>query len=256
VNWAKRLEIPSGGVIQWLRGVGNRFSRGLGFTTDDKMYFIRNTSDDASGTVTYDMVIDGNGNVGIGTSNPGHSLDVAGGVALEDYIQAKTTAGLALRTYNNTTARVLVANNGNVGIGVASPAEKLDVDGTVRLRGLPTGSGTTVVADGNGRLLKQSSSRRYKTNIRSLEDNPEAVLSLRPVTFEWKQGGQEEVGLIAEEVDEVLGDLVLHDAEGRPDAVKYDKISLYLLAVVKELKSENEALRRRVDALERKMERD
>jgi hypothetical protein len=133
---------------------------------------------------------------------------------------------------------------GGVGLGTTSPSEKLDVDGTARLRGISASAGATYVhVDGNGKLWKIGSSKRYKTNIRDLEDNSDAVLRLRPVRFEWKTTGQEDIGLVAEDVQEALTDLVIYDEEGRPEAVKYDRVSLYLLPIVKDLKAENESLK-------------
>jgi hypothetical protein len=154
------------------------------------------------------------------------------------------------------TAMQINHETGNVGIGtnsVASPTEKLDVDGTARLRGLTASTGTTVVADGNGKLWKQSSSQRYKTNIQGLEYDADKVLDLRPVRFQWKTTGQDDIGLIAEEVEGIARDLVIYDQEGKPDAVKYDKVALYLLEIVKDLKSENESLKQRLDLLEKNM---
>ena len=45
-----------------------------------------------------------------------------------------------------------------------------------------------------------------------------------------------------------------YDNQGRPEAVKYEKVSLYLLGVVKELNAENQSLKNRVEALERAMD--
>jgi hypothetical protein len=151
------------------------------------------------------------------------------------------------------TAMHINHETGNVGIGTTAPTEKLDVDGTARLRRIAAGSGTAVVVDQNGKLWKQSSSQRYKTSIQDLRADPDKVLGLRPVRFQWTTTSQEDIGLIAEEVEGLLKDMVIYDQEGRPDAVKYDKVSLYLLQVVKDLKSENESLRQRVDALEKRM---
>ncbi|HVP09684.1 MAG TPA: tail fiber domain-containing protein [Phycisphaerae bacterium] len=133
----------------------------------------------------------------------------------------------------NNTDRMRITSNGNVGIGLTDPSERLDTDGTARLRGIPAGSGTTVVADANGKLWKQSSSRRYKTDIRDLSPQTDAVLDLQPVAFRWQTTGNDEIGLIAEDVAETLPELVVYDAKGQPDAVKYDKLALYLLDVVK-----------------------
>jgi parallel beta-helix repeat protein len=104
------------------------------------------------------------------------------------------------------------------------------------------------------------SSRRYKTNIEDLETDLDSVLKLRPVRFQWKTTGHEDIGLIAEEVAQVLGELVVYDGQDRPEAVQYDKLALYLLAVVKaqqqritaleESETQNKSLTRRVEALE------
>jgi hypothetical protein len=137
-----------------------------------------------------------------------------------------------------------------VGIHLIDPSEALDVDGTARLRGIGSGAGTTVVADSSGKLWKQSSSQRYKTNIETLDTGADAVLKLRPVRFEYKESGQKDIGLIAEEVEKISPDLVIYDGQGKPDAVKYDKVALYLLSVVKNQQKENEDIKNRLAAME------
>ena len=148
-----------------------------------------------------------------------------------------------------------------VGIATTSPSERLDVNGTARLRGIANGSGTTVVADNNGKLWKQSSSKRYKTNIETLATEAEDILQLRPVSFQHKSTGQSDIGLIAEEVEEQVKDLVIYDNQGRPDAVKYDRLAVLLLEVIKtqqqriadleEEVGQNKSLRERIEALEK-----
>lgn len=80
--------------------------------------------------------------------------------------------------------------------------------------------------------------------------NPEEVLRLNPVRFRWKRDGSPDVGLIAEEVDEVLKDLVTYNEKGKPEGVQYEKLSLYLLEVVKDQQKQIEALTRRISSLE------
>jgi hypothetical protein len=139
----------------------------------------------------------------------------------------------------------------NVAIGNITPTQKLDVAGTARLRGIgSSGSGTAVIADANGVLYKLSSSERFKENIRELKTDPQAVLKLQPKRFKWKSTGQEDVGLIAEEVEQQIPDLVIYDNEGRPDAVKYDAVTLYLLELVKEQQKKIETLEAKLDKLE------
>ena len=104
-----------------------------------------------------------------------------------------------------------------------------------------------VQVNSNGELCRLVSSARYKDNIAPLHVAPADVLRLQPVSFLWKGGGARDVGLIAEEVNGAIGDLVVRDAAGRPDAVKYDRVALYLLEVVK-------AQEKRIAALEKRLE--
>lgn len=60
------------------------------------------------------------------------------------------------------------------------------------------------------------------------------LLDLRPVTFRFKEassGGAKplQFGLIAEEVAEVLPELVSYDDQGRPKSVRYNLLSTMLL---------------------------
>lgn len=154
---------------------------------------------------------------------------------------------------SNPHERMRLTEGGRLGIGLqwpTSPSEKLDVNGTARLRGISAGSGTTVVADNNGKLWKQSSSRRYKRDISPLAVDVESVYRLEPVSFTWKESGQPEIGLIAEDVERAVPELVIYDAKGRPDGVKYDKVALYLLEVVKAQQAQMTALEQRVTQLE------
>jgi len=121
---------------------------------------------------------------------------------------------------------------------------------TTRLRGISAQAGATYVhVDGNGKLWKITSSKKYKTNIRDLNTDSMAVLELRPVKYRCRVSGKEDVGLIAEEVEQVTRDLVIHNDEGDPEAVKYDRVALYLLEVVKSQQERIEALEKKVEAL-------
>lgn len=115
------------------------------------------------------------------------------------------------------------------------------------LEGLPAGSAIPVHVDATGQLFQSTSSIRYKKDVRDMEYGD--VLGLRPVRFKWKSSGEEDIGLIAEEVEEVLPDLVVHNAEGRPEAVKYDRIAVYLLQVVKKQQEQIDRLEARLRAV-------
>ncbi|UCC31402.1 MAG: tail fiber domain-containing protein [Phycisphaerales bacterium] len=201
---------------------------------------------DVNGDVHASATISSDGNIhASGTISSGSSITIDG---ITDTISA-TTGTISFDDENLVTT-------GKVGIGPASASDdvKLDVNGKARIGNLPTETGTlaAVYTTDDGVLCKLGSSKRYKTCIADLDTDPDAVLKLNPVRFQWKTTGGQDIGLIAEEVDEVIKDLVAYDQEGRPDAVKYDRLSLYLLAVLKELKAENDAVKERLEALERK----
>lgn len=92
-----------------------------------------------------------------------------------------------------------------------------------------------VVFTGNVSTLSftPSSSAVFKTNIRTYENALETVKKLRGVSFNWKESGKPSVGLIAEEVDKVIPEVVAHndkDATG----VNYDSLVGVLVEAVKE----------------------
>jgi len=76
-----------------------------------------------------------------------------------------------------------------------------------------------VLIDANGQLGTMSSSRRYKEDIQDMGDASSGLMSLRPVTFRYKQpyaNGSKPIdyGLIAEEVADVYPDLVAYSPSG------------------------------------------
>ena len=80
----------------------------------------------------------------------------------------------------------------------------------------------------------------------------ERVLQIKPKTYRDKASGLQEIGYIAEELDEVgLNDLVIYDEQDRPNGLKYDRISLYLVELVREQKEKIQELEERVKELEK-----
>ena len=80
-------------------------------------------------------------------------------------------------------------------------------------------------------LFRFTSSARYKKDIKPMDKASESIFALKPVTFHAKNDAKGILlfGLIAEEVAKVNPDLVCRDAEGRPDSVVYEQISVMLL---------------------------
>jgi hypothetical protein len=98
--------------------------------------------------------------------------------------------------------------------------------------GAPVGGDAVPVSiDSTGKLGTFTSSRRYKKEIKPMDNTSEAILSLRPVRFHYKSDktNTPQFGLIAEEVDEVNPDLVVRDKNGELLTVRYDALNAMLL---------------------------
>jgi hypothetical protein len=93
------------------------------------------------------------------------------------------------------------------------------------------GTAVNVGIDASGKLGTVASSRRFKRDIRPIEEASDAILALKPVAFHYKSDAKNTpcFGLIAEEVEKVDRDLVVRDKEGKPFSVRYDQVNAMLL---------------------------
>ena len=91
--------------------------------------------------------------------------------------------------------------------------------------------GDAVVVDGNGQLGTVASSARFKKNIKPMDKTSEAILGLKPVSFQYRSDskGTPQFGLIAEEVAKVNPDLVVRNRNGEIYSVRYDQVNAMLL---------------------------
>lgn len=129
-------------------------------------------------------------------------------------------------------------NSGNVGIGVADPTVALDVSGDIHYTG----------------VLQDVSDRRLKENIIPLgSGHLEKLGKLQAVSFSMKSDphAERELGLIAQDVQAVYPELVsVTDDEQQTLTLNYIGLIGPLIESIKELKSENDALKARIEALE------
>ena len=100
------------------------------------------------------------------------------------------------------------------------------------------------------------SSRRWKTNIQTIQGALEKVARLRGVSFDWKKDDRHDLGLVAEEVAEVVPEVVGYEENGR-DAVSldYGRLTALLIEAVKEQQAQIGELRAKLQgrkALERR----
>jgi hypothetical protein len=130
--------------------------------------------------------------------------------------------------------------NNTIFLGHLGDADAIDPDGRCyigNIRGVTVanGDGINVIVDSTGQLGTSNSSRRFKKDIKPMDQTSEAILALKPVTFHYKNQDTKKAentsqfGLIAEDVAEVNPDLVVLDAEGKPLTVRYDAVNAMLL---------------------------
>jgi len=79
------------------------------------------------------------------------------------------------------------------------------------------------------------SSRRWKTNIETLEGSLARVERLRGVSYDWKEDGRHDIGVIAEEIGEVVPEVVEFEANGiDAKSVNYGHLAALLIEAMKE----------------------
>jgi hypothetical protein len=103
-----------------------------------------------------------------------------------------------------------------------------------------------VASNGNATLsgtFTENSSIRYKENVETIKYGLDKVLQMRGVTYDKKDNGVKEMGVIAEEIYDVLPEVVLKNEEGEIDSVSYGRITAVLIEAIKDLKKEIEDLK-------------
>jgi len=94
-------------------------------------------------------------------------------------------------------------------------------------------NGVGVMINPSGKLGTVASSARFKDNIKPMDKVSEAILALKPVTFRYKHeldpDGIPRFGLVAEDVEKVNPNLVVCDADGKVNTVRYEAVNAMLL---------------------------
>jgi hypothetical protein len=127
---------------------------------------------------------------------------------------------------------------GNVGVAAEANTIRVGTQGTQAATYIAGISGAAVTGrpvfvNNNGQLGVPPSSRRFKQDLKPMDNGSEAILGLKPVTFRYKKEldpeGTPQFGLVAEQVEKVNPDLVARDAEGKVYTVRYDAVNAMLL---------------------------
>ena len=207
------------------------------------------------------MRIKSGGNVGIGINNPSALLEVRKGSisgqiakfsAINPHvvIESSTAGNAVLHLKPNATSSKsgqfkVTAGNGynfkwtNDASGTGETVY-MDLDTST------TGGGDLTVK-GDVIAYGSPSDKKYKENIKPIESALDKAMQLQGVTFDWKDSEsileiKEDIGFIAQDVQEVLPELVRDNGKGNL-SLRYQGITPILLEAIKELKAEIEELK-------------
>jgi hypothetical protein len=177
---------------------------------------------------------------------------LANQTASEVVYGSTTNHNVNLMTDN--TIRMKILNSGNIGIGTSTPTSKLDISGTLRVRTISTTSSTQDLrTDNDGNILKSSSDLRLKKNIRNIEGALTKVKKTRPVLFDWKDNplAVNQFGFIAQEINEIIPEIVNHDNETDLYSVDYTELIPVLTKAIQEQQVMIDELKKEVQILKK-----
>ena len=140
---------------------------------------------------------------------------------------------------NSLLARMIIDENGNVGIGCTAPNQKLYVSGNIYATGTVLGSQAAC-----------SSDLRWKKDFENLSGSLNSILKLQGLYYYWKKdefpekefSTKREIGLIAQEVEKIYPELIFTDEKGYK-YLDYSHLTPVLVEAIKEQQAIIENLR-------------
>lgn len=192
------------------------------------------------------------GNVGIGTDAPTEKLHVIGDGKFSGIVSATSFSGSISGSSvtgdiaGNAATATSATTAGTAGGLTGSPSI---VVSAVRSTNLSGAGNRTVYSDASGNLTNSSSDKRLKENVSILSYGLDTVCSLNPVFYNWidkeKLGSQRELGLIAQEVQKFVPEVIGVSSE-ETLTLDYAKLTPILIKAIQELKVENELLKSQI----------
>jgi hypothetical protein len=179
---------------------------------------------------------------------------VSGGTITSVY-NFKSSQGVA---YGGQSGTLAVLGSGVIGDSASMSFHRpgayainmgLDADNVFRIGGWSDGAQYRFTADTAGNFIARGnvtaySDARLKTNVKTIENALDTVGKMRGVTYERIDSGEKGVGVIAQEMKEILPEVVMEAAsEQEFMSVSYGNIVGVLIEAIKELKAEIEVLK-------------
>lgn len=195
------------------------------------------------------------GNVGIGTAAPSYKLQSNGDIyANGGWFRVSGSSGLYFESYGggwHMSDSTWIRSYGSKPVYMSNGLDT----GTASGIGCSGGLGGSYMlqvcgAAGVGAAaFYYTSDRSLKEHIAPLSGALEKVKKLQGVSFDWKEGGTRNIGVIAQDVERVYPELVNTDKKTGLKSVEYGNLVAPLIEAIKEQQIQIDALKKEVDAL-------
>ena len=171
------------------------------------------------------------------------------------------SGNLTVSSSNTTGGGIILADDGDI-VDLNDAYCSMRFSYGVRIFSANRGGSAVIALKNNGEIIANSnitaygsaSDIRLKENIETIKDPIDKVQKLRGVTFDYKKDGSRSTGLIAQELEEVLPEVVYetvdaYDDDNKYKAVRYGNIVGLLVEAIKEQQNEITELKELINKL-------
>jgi hypothetical protein len=196
-----------------------------------------------------------------GGSNVGHIVPLSSNGVLMHYGATADGSGGTFPQMFVGSSNVSMFASSTIGIGIAT-GTGVSINGNTALNnqttypGVATGAGTAMVVVSTGsRVAIITSSERFKEQIQYINTTGwlDKVMQMKPITYKTSEDfttegepNETQIGFLAEDIYDIGGDLekaVILDPLGDPFSLSYDRLTVFLMLAIKELKAEIDQLK-------------
>ncbi len=122
-------------------------------------------------------------------------------------------------------------------------------DGDVFMEGLGSGTGTALSrVSGTDEIVEQTSSKRFKKNIKDWDIDISDFMKLQPRQYTWNENsaieGRKGFGMIAEEVLEIAPEVIVYNGDGEVNTWCQETMIVYLTKVVQNQQKQIDELKK------------
>ena len=206
-EWASANPILAQGEIG-INLDGNRFKVGTGLTSWNYLDY----------TAVFDVVV----------QSP------TAPIVYPTFANASGTTSIGIASTGSTSV-VYIPSSGNLGIGTTNATSKLTVSGNLLVTGIITATD-----------FNSASDIKLKENIQRIDNPIDKIIKIDGVRFDWKSDNKPSMGVIAQNIEEVLPELVNGEDS---KTVNYNGIIGLLIECVKTQQEQIDNLTKRLDEL-------